>query len=347
MSGMFENASVFIGSLDTWNVTNVTDMSQMFSNALAFNQPLFNHENQLITGFGLDYSDIKFNQSKQYGLVNADRSIAGYTDYDPDMEVKLKGTTKTYSLFATDNFSINKQLNLTLSGRYNNTNIDNKDLLDPHDDPAESLTARHTYQRLNPAIGLAYSPVNNLTVYGSYNEGTRAPTSMELGCANPGKPCKLPNAMAGDPPLNQVITETFDGGLRGKLLNDNINYSLSGYRSINNNDIQFVSNGAAAGLGYFKNIDKTQRLGIDAVLSGKNFKLLNDLINYCRKEKVIIYASFVLSILYNFIGIFFAVQGDLMPVIAAILMPISSISIVLLTTGLSSYYELKLKKIII
>lgn len=85
----------------------------------------------------------------------------------------------------------------------------------------------------------------------------------------------------------------------------------------------------------------------DAVLSGKNFKLLNELINYCRKEKVIIYASFVLSILYNFIGIFFAVQGDLMPVIAAILMPISSISIVLLTTGLSSYYELKLKKIII
>jgi len=85
----------------------------------------------------------------------------------------------------------------------------------------------------------------------------------------------------------------------------------------------------------------------DAVLSGKNFKLLNELINYCRKEKVIIYASFVLSILYNFIGIFFAAQGDLMPVIAAILMPISSISIVLLTTGLSSYYELKLKKIII
>jgi Cu+-exporting ATPase len=83
----------------------------------------------------------------------------------------------------------------------------------------------------------------------------------------------------------------------------------------------------------------------DAVLSGKNFTLLKELINYCRKEKIIIYASFVLSILYNFVGIFFAVQGDLMPVIAAILMPISSISIVLLTTGLSTFYELKLKKL--
>lgn len=82
----------------------------------------------------------------------------------------------------------------------------------------------------------------------------------------------------------------------------------------------------------------------DAILSGKNFFLLKELINYCKKEKTIIYASFVLSILYNFIGIFFAVQGDLMPVIAAILMPVSSISIVLLTTGLSSYYERSLNK---
>lgn len=82
----------------------------------------------------------------------------------------------------------------------------------------------------------------------------------------------------------------------------------------------------------------------DAVLSGKNFILLKELINYCRKQKHIIYASFVLSILYNFVGLFFAVQGDLKPVIAAILMPISSISIVLLTTGLSTLFELKLKQ---
>ena len=81
----------------------------------------------------------------------------------------------------------------------------------------------------------------------------------------------------------------------------------------------------------------------DAVLSGKQFPLLKELINYCRKEKVIIYASFTLSIIYNFIGLFFAVQGDLQPVIAAILMPVSSISIVLLTTGMSAFYELKLK----
>ncbi|MDO8998678.1 MAG: heavy metal translocating P-type ATPase metal-binding domain-containing protein [Bacteroidota bacterium] len=82
----------------------------------------------------------------------------------------------------------------------------------------------------------------------------------------------------------------------------------------------------------------------DAILSGNNFYLLKELINYCRKGKTIIYSSFIISVLYNFVGLFFAVQGDLKPVIAAILMPISSISIVLLTTSLSSYYERRLTK---
>lgn len=82
----------------------------------------------------------------------------------------------------------------------------------------------------------------------------------------------------------------------------------------------------------------------DGVLSGKNFAMLNDLINYCKKGKTIIYASFALSIAYNFIGLYFAVQGNLKPVIAAILMPLSSISIVFLTTTLSSIFQLKLKK---
>lgn len=83
----------------------------------------------------------------------------------------------------------------------------------------------------------------------------------------------------------------------------------------------------------------------DAVLSGKNFTLLKELVNYCRRQKTIVFASFVLSILYNIVGLSIAVQGDMEPVIAAILMPLSSISIVLLTTGMSSFYELKLKKL--
>ncbi len=82
----------------------------------------------------------------------------------------------------------------------------------------------------------------------------------------------------------------------------------------------------------------------DGILSGDQFKWLNGLIDYCKKEKQIIYGSFFISVLYNIIGLYYAVQGTLEPVIAAILMPVSSISIVLFTTGVSSFYYLKLKR---
>lgn len=81
----------------------------------------------------------------------------------------------------------------------------------------------------------------------------------------------------------------------------------------------------------------------DAILSGEQFKWLDYLIHFCKKEKQIIYGSFIISILYNIVGLYYAVQGTLEPVIAAILMPASSISIVLFTTGVSSFYYLKLK----
>lgn len=83
--------------------------------------------------------------------------------------------------------------------------------------------------------------------------------------------------------------------------------------------------------------------GSDIILDGKMFAKLNNLLDFCRREKGIIYGSFIISILYNLIGLSFAVQGTLSPVIAAILMPVSSVSIILYTTVLSSVYSRKLR----
>lgn len=80
----------------------------------------------------------------------------------------------------------------------------------------------------------------------------------------------------------------------------------------------------------------------DAILNGSRFFLLDKLIAYCKDDKKVIIGSFVLSIVYNIAGLFFAVQGDLSPVIAAILMPISSISIVLFTSISAWAFSLKL-----
>ncbi len=81
----------------------------------------------------------------------------------------------------------------------------------------------------------------------------------------------------------------------------------------------------------------------DGILDGESFSIFPELIAYCKKHKYIISGSFILSILYNIVGLYFAVQGNLSPVIAAILMPVSSISIILFTTGMSSLLSNKLK----
>jgi len=74
----------------------------------------------------------------------------------------------------------------------------------------------------------------------------------------------------------------------------------------------------------------------DAILDGSHVNQLHRLLAFARSGKTIVTASFILSILYNIVGLSFAVQGNLSPLVAAILMPISSISIVLLVTALSS-----------
>jgi Cu+-exporting ATPase len=74
----------------------------------------------------------------------------------------------------------------------------------------------------------------------------------------------------------------------------------------------------------------------DAILDGTNVKLLDKFIAFARSGKSIVTVSFILSILYNIVGLSFAVRGMLSPMVAAILMPASSISIVLLVTALSS-----------
>lgn len=75
----------------------------------------------------------------------------------------------------------------------------------------------------------------------------------------------------------------------------------------------------------------------DVILDAAYLSRLPELIKMCRLNKIVVMASFVLSIMYNIIGLYFATSGTLSPMIAAILMPASSISIVLLTFGSTNW----------
>ena len=74
----------------------------------------------------------------------------------------------------------------------------------------------------------------------------------------------------------------------------------------------------------------------DGILTAESFEKLPQLIKLAKQARLIVMAAFALSLIYNIIGVTVAVQGLLSPVIAAILMPLSSVSIVLFTTVSSS-----------
>jgi outer membrane receptor protein involved in Fe transport len=235
-----------------------------------------NWRNQLTAGTAFDHSSVGFQQLSELGYLNPDRSVTGVrafgdgvtggdVDGSPfDTRVDLAGRIQTGSVYVTDTIS-GKNWNFTFSGRYNHAAVDNRDRVRPAG--AESLTAKHTFDRFNPAAGVTYNPVGALNLYFSYSEGNRAPTSVELGCANPEVPCKLPNAMAGDPPLEQVVAKTFEAGVRSGP-ESRFGWSAGWFRAQNSNDILFVAS-TATGFGYFKNFGKTRRQGFEGDVHGR------------------------------------------------------------------------------
>ena len=147
-------------------------------------------------------------------------------------------------------------------GRYNHTDINNTDRLPPTTSGRPGLTADNVFQRFNPTAGVVYKAGSLLNAYFNYGESSRAPTSTELGCADPNFPCSLPNALVSDPPLKQVVARTFEFGARG---NPNGRYSWSAgyFHTINYDDLLFVAS-QQTGFGYFQNFGKTRRLGVEA-----------------------------------------------------------------------------------
>ena len=232
---------------------------------------------QLTIGAAFDRSGVGFTQSSELGYLNPDRTVTGVGAFgdgvsggtvagEPyDTRVNLDGTVYTVSAYATDTMTAGSW-NVTLSGRVNRIAIDNRDLVRPA--PATgSLDGNYVFTRFNPAAGVTYNARQGVNLYAGYSEGNRAPTSIELGCADPNQPCKLPNAMAGDPPLDQVVAHTFEAGIRGGTTSGaRLSWNAGVFLARNDHDILFVSS-QQTGFGYFKNFGETKRQGVELGLS--------------------------------------------------------------------------------
>lgn len=215
-------------------------------------------KHQLALGASFDVASARFMQSSQLGRLNASRGVS--VEDEEEEENEVVGRTHTASLYLTDTVALTPDLALTAAARYNVSRVKMRDQLDF---VAPNLDGDHRFQKLNPALGLTWQAAPALNLYAGASQGTRVPTPIELGCADPANPCTLPNAMAADPPLKQVVARTLEAGARGRLAG--IDWNAGVFRTVNRDDILFV--GTSTSAGYFTNFGRTQRQGIELGLS--------------------------------------------------------------------------------
>ena len=245
-----------------------------FTGALSWNTA----HNKLSVGAGLDRGGLTFVQNSQWGYLNPDgltiTRVPAFDDgseigdggtYDDD-RVNLHGVTTTPSFYVTDTLSVGKWV-LNAGGRYNHTDVNNTDRLPAAISGRPGLTADNKFQRFNPTAGVVYKPGALLNAYFDYGESSRAPTSTELGCADPNFPCSLPNALVSDPPLKQVVSRTYEFGIRGNP-DGRYHYSAGYFHTVNYDDLLFVAS-QQTGFGYFQNFGRTRRQGVEAAAGAR------------------------------------------------------------------------------
>jgi outer membrane receptor protein involved in Fe transport len=237
---------------------------------VSFSSPLAGRANLFTVGMADIQSRSHFTQGSQFGYLTPERGVAtvdgpgAFADGSQDSEdsvdsrVDLTGDTETRSLYITNSLQVSGTVRLTLSGRYDRTKIETTDALIDAGEPG-SLAGEHRFSRFNPAVGVTFSPSTSFSAYVGYNEGSRAPSAIELGCADPENPCRLPNSMAGDPPLDQVVTRTVEAGVRGTI-GEHVMWNAGVFSARNDDDILFVADDQA-GFGYFRNFGETRRQG--------------------------------------------------------------------------------------
>lgn len=224
---------------------------------------------RLQAGMTVDASSTRFRQSEQAGTLTADRGVEPGNEAS-ELSARVAGRALAVGVYGTDTVTLNDATHLTATLRANHARVRNQ--LDSADEDTGDIVSqpRETfrYNSLNPAIGLTHRLSPALTVFGNVARNTRAPTVIELGCADPDQPCRLPAGLQSDPYLKQVKSTTVEIGLRAQPAAGQ-RVTLSIFRTDNRDDIVFGSVSATSQLGYFRNVDRTRHEGLDAEWQGR------------------------------------------------------------------------------
>jgi len=236
----------------------------------------FKHE--LTIGAALHGGSADFRQERQDALFTVERDTVGIGPFAPRVDVAARHTYRSFYLM--EQLSPSERWTFLLSGRYNVASVGLRDRSGAQSD----LDGDHDFRRLTPSLGATWNPNAATTWFLSLSEGMRVPSPVELTCADPAAPCSLPNQFLADPALNPVIARTVEGGVRLRPWPE-LAVSVSAYRTLLSDDIQFVASGAAVNSGFFQNTGKTLRQGFDVTVARKTGSLsLAATYSYVRAE---------------------------------------------------------------
>lgn len=216
--------------------------------------------NHFVTGVSLDRGRVDFVAATELGDLDATRRAIPGGIFVEEAFTDLRTTTDSYGAYVADTFELTSQLGINVAGRYGVIDVD------LHDRLGTELEGRHRFSRFNPAAGITYRPSRALQFYASVGEASRAPSPAELTCADEDDPCRLPNAFLSDPPLEQVVSRTIESGARGKL--GFVRWHVGTFRTVNRDDILFISAGALTNEGFFENVGRTRRQGVELDFNG-------------------------------------------------------------------------------
>ncbi|MBC5784819.1 TonB-dependent receptor [Ramlibacter sp. USB13] len=179
----------------------------------------------------------------------------------PEHETSLRGRTQRLSLFAADAIDLSPRTQLSLAARWDRTRVRNR-----LGQPAPLEEEAFTYSKLNPSAGLTHAWTDAATVFLAASQGTRVPTALELGCADEARPCVLPTGLQADPYLKQVVSRTYEAGVRWRA--GGVSASAALFRTDNRDDIVFVRSGVSQA-GFFVNVPRTRRQGVELSVQGR------------------------------------------------------------------------------
>jgi outer membrane receptor protein involved in Fe transport len=264
-------AGAFLGENDrTTTRSTSTGASLQATNS----DQIFGLNNKFVIGGSVDYGVTKFDASAELGTVAPNYVVSGSGIFlgqsgDPVSigPVSLRTTNLYTGIFALDTLDLTRNLSITGGGRFNRATIQLEDQL------GGALDGSDTYTRFNPIIGATYKITPEVTAYGGYSEANRAPTPLELGCADPARPCIIATFLVADPPLKQVVAHTIEAGFRGT---HNFGPDLGAltwkagvFRTDNTDDILAIPDPILQGFGFFQNVGRTRRQGVETEIDLK------------------------------------------------------------------------------